>query len=171
MNPDQLPAAIVLALICVILALGLWYLGVRRGSLKAKQFAVMIGIVPVLVIGLQLANEWFGWGNPAEFRTTTTTNEARIPVTNPDVKHQLVLTPKAWGGKAPSEPLRLHYAVQSPKGEILAQGEQELAPAQKLRWSPLRAEFQPREEGEHKLILEVGKPAFGVDIIVRELRK
>ena len=163
--------AILLALICVVLALSLWYVGVRRGSLKAKQFAVMIGIMPVLAIGLQFANEHFGWRNPPEFRTTTTTDEARFPVTNTDVKHQIELTPKAWGSNSPSQPVRLHYALRSPKGEILAEGEEELAPAQKLQWSPLRAEFQPREEGEHQLILAVGKPAGSVDIIVRELRK
>jgi hypothetical protein len=48
-NIGNLPQLILAAVVCIITAMGLWYLGLSRGSLKIKQFAVMIGVFPVLI--------------------------------------------------------------------------------------------------------------------------
>ena len=179
MDIEQLPGMILLALICVLAAMGLWYLSIRSRSLKMKQFAVMIGAIPVLVIGLNIASSVFDWNNH-DYRTTAVGPSSReqraadhvaIPVTNADARHQIELRPKIRGGTPPSQPLHLRFAVHAPKGEILAEGEQDLAPGKGLRWSSLRAEFQPRQEGDHILLLDIPQPVSSVDIIVRELRK
>jgi hypothetical protein len=179
MDVEQLPEAILLILICVLAAMGLWYLSIRRGSLKMRQFAVMIGAMPLLIIGLNLASSWFDWNHP-DYRTTAvgpssrepnTTDQLLIPVTNATARHQLELRPKIRGGNPPSQPVHLRFAVRSPKNEILEKGEQDLPPGRGLRWTSLQAEFQPREEGEHVLLLDIPQPVSSVDIIVRELRK
>src|SRR5690349_19114219 len=153
MDIEQLPGMILLALLCIVAAMGLWYLSIRTSSLRMKQFAVMIGAIPVLVIGLNLGSSWFGWDNH-DYRTTAVGPSSResnaadhvtIPVTNADPRHQIELRPKIRGGNPPSQPVHLRFAVHSPKGEILAQGEQDLAPGKGLRWSPLLAEFQPSQ--------------------------
>jgi hypothetical protein len=176
---EQLPAAILLAVICIFAAMGLWYLSIRSGSLKMKQFAVLIAVIPVLVIGLNFASSWFG-SNSHDYRTTAVgpssgepnvTDQLAIPVTNANARHQLELRPKIRGGSPPTQAVHLRFAVHSPKGEILAQGEQDLAPDKGLRWSSLRAEFQPPEEGDHVLFLDIPQPVSSVDIVVRELRK
>jgi hypothetical protein len=56
MDVEQLPGVILLTLICFVAAMGLWYFSLQRGSLKMKQFAVMIGAIPMLIIGLNLAS-------------------------------------------------------------------------------------------------------------------
>jgi hypothetical protein len=95
MDVEQLPGAVLLILICVLAAMGLWYLSIRRGGLKMEQFAVMIGAVPVLIIGLNLASSWFDWNN-RDHRTTAvgpssrepnTTDQLLIPVTNATARH------------------------------------------------------------------------------------
>src|SRR5947208_1421733 len=78
MDVEQLPGEILPILICLLAAMGLWYLSIRRGSLKMKQFAVMIGAMPVLVIGLNLASTWFGWDN-RDYRTTAVGPSRREP--------------------------------------------------------------------------------------------
>ena len=179
MDIEQLPSLILLALICLLAAMGLWYLALRRDSLKLKQFAVMIGAIPVLVIGMNLASSWFG-SDSHEYRTTAVgptsrdqnaTDQISIPVTNSAARHELELRPKIRGGNPPSQPLHLRFALRSSTGDILAQGEQDLPPAKGLRWSSLRAAFQPRQEGDHVLVLDIPQPVSSVDIVVRELRK
>jgi hypothetical protein len=182
MAAEHIPGAILLTLICLLIALGLWYLGLRYNKLKLKQFAVMIGVMPVIGIGLQLGSDWFGWfqttpefnsgavlGSPN--RKGDVTDETRFPVTDVQVVHEIRLTPKVWGSNAPpSQPVRIRYIVRSPKGEVLAQGEQEFAPAQGLRWSSEITLFRPREEGQHTLVLEIPNQVGSVSIRVRELR-
>ena len=147
MDGEQLTGGILLTLICVIAALGLWYAGVRLGSLKAKQFAVMIGIMPMLASGLQLGSSWFG---RTEYRSVAVGPSSReavtsttipVPVTAAEVPHQLELRPKIRGSDAPHKPVHLKFEVRSPKGESIAVGEGTLAPAQRLRWQPLRRSF------------------------------
>ena len=176
-DPEQLPAAILLQLICLIIALGLWYLGLRRNSSAPKQIAVAIGLLPVLAFGVQFLPLGSG---PAEYRSaavgptlqeTAASPAVPIPVTNPAVPHELVLTPKIRGGTPPDRPVHLRFMVRSPDGATLAEGASDLAPAQRLKWQPLRAQFQPRQEGEHTLILEIPQPVSSVDIIVREVKK
>src|SRR5215471_955297 len=137
MNLEQVPSAVLLTLICLLAALGLGVLGVRFQNRMIKQVAVMIGIAPVIGVGLQLGASWFGWKNPRDFRTAYAgpasteawvTRTAPFPVTNQDVRHELELTPEIRGGDAPTRPVPMRFKVSSPKGETLAQGEQELAP-------------------------------------------
>jgi len=176
---EQLPGAILLTLICVLVAIAVGCIGVRFNNRTVKQVAVMIGLAPVLGVGINLSASWFGWNNPAAFRDAaagparvqeSVTRSAPFPVTNVEVGHQLELTPKIRGGDPPTGPVRLRFKVRSPKSDILAEGEQELTPARGLRWSTLRATFQPRELGEHTLDLQIPNPVGTVDIVVRELR-
>lgn len=180
MDAEHIPGAILLVLIFAVVAMGLWYAGVRWNSLRAKQIAVMVGVFPVLGFGLQFAAGWFDWNSRPEYHTTVVgppsreamaTTEIPVPVNNAEVEHQIELTPEIRGANPPREPLHLRFKLRSPKGEILAAGEQDLSPGQKLRWMPLRAQFQPHEEGEHTLTLDIPQPASSVDVRVREIRK
>ena len=180
-SPSPL-GAILLTLICAVIALGLWYAAVRFNKLQFKLMAVMIGAMPVIGLGIQFGSSWFGWFQTTpEFRDAAVlgppnrkgdvNDETRFPVNNPQFAHEIQLTPKVWGANpAPSEPVRMRYIVRSPKGEVLAQGEQEFAPAKGLRWATESVRFQPREYGDHMLVLEVPNPVGSVDIRVRELR-
>ena len=177
MDLEQLPAAILLQLICLIIALGLWYLGLRRNSSTPKQIGVAIGLLPVLAFGVQFIPLGFG---PAEYRSaavgptlreTVASTAIPVPVTNSAALHELELRPKIRGANPPANPVHIKFTVRSPNGITLAEGASDLAPAQKLRWQPLRARFQPREEGEHTLLLEIPQPVSSVDVIVREVNK
>jgi hypothetical protein len=192
MDPEQVPGAILLTLLCVVGALGLWYCGVRWNRLGFKQVAVMVGIAPVIGVGLQIAEPWFDQveyrssaDGPA-LRQSSATATVQLPVTNPELHHSFNLTPRIRGENPPRQPVHLKFTVRSPEGDTLAEGEGDLAPAkpewssmghlwpvrfQPLRWQPLRAQFQPREEGEHTLILEIPQPVRRVDVLVRESRK
>jgi hypothetical protein len=174
---EQLPALIVLTVVCLFAALGLWYLGIRRGSLGFKQVAVMVGLIPVLVIGLQFLPSSL---STPDFRDVavgppsgepSTSSQVPFPVNNATVKHQLELRPEIRGSNPPVKPVHLKFTVRSPKGETISQGEGDLAPAQKRRWKSLLAEFQPHEQGEHTLIVEVPQPVSSVDVFIREIHK
>ena len=184
MFADQLEAALFFTAVCVLLALGLWYLGIRRGSLRAKQFAVMIGIAPVLIFAIEVAGDWYSRNQTREYRTSAVIgswnrrdhnapvkDETKYHVINAGANLEVQLTPKAWGGDQPSQPVRLRFSVLSPKGEILTQGEQQAVPAKGLRWSMVQTpRFQARGEGEHTIVLEVPYPVGTVDILVREFQ-
>jgi len=179
MGTEHLLGQILLTLICVVLAMGLWYLGLRSGKQGLKQLAVMIAIAPVIGLGLGPAWSWFGFdrldirgtaSGPAP-REALTKYEGPIPIGQVGATHRLTLTPSIWGTNFPTKPLHLRFEVRSPNGEVLAQGEQDLAPAKGFRWAPLRAEFVPREEGQHKLLMDIPSPAGHVDYWVKELRK
>jgi hypothetical protein len=179
MGTEHLPGQILLTLICIVLAMGLWYLWQRSGRRAFKQFAILIAIAPIVGIGLGPAWSWFGWdrldirgtANGPAPREAFTKYEGPMPVGHVGTTHQLTLTPSIWGANPPTKPLRLRFEVRSPSGEVLAQGEQDLAPAKGFRWASLRAEFRPREEGQHKLLLDIPSPAGHVDFWVKELRK
>jgi hypothetical protein len=167
---------LVFALISLVIGLGLWYLSVRFRVKVLKPFAVMTVAMPVIAIAIQ----FFAGRAMAEFRTSAvfgpsrheavTANDTPFSVTNAQAEHRIELTPKVWGGTQPAQAVLIRYTVQSPKSEILAQGEHEFDPAPKLRWAPWSIQFQPREEGEHKLVLEVPNAVGSVDIRIQELR-
>jgi hypothetical protein len=178
MGFDQLPTAIIVTLVCVVIVLGFWYLGIQRGSQKLKQIGVMIGIFPMLVMALILAVPWLE-GVP-EYRTVAqgplsreaaTATSVMIPVTDPELTQEIELTAKIHGENPPTQPILLKFQVLSPVGEILKQGEQEAPPTQTLQWVPIRISFETREAGEHLLKLEIPQPATRVDVVARELRK
>jgi hypothetical protein len=179
MDTEHLPGQILLMLICIVLATGLWYLWQRTGKLMFKQLAIMIVVAPIIGLGLGPAWSWFGFdrldirgtANGPAPREAFTKYEGPIPVGNLGATHQLTLTPSIWGASPPSKPLHLRFEVRSPTGEVLAQGEQDLAPAKGFRWSALRAEFRPREQGQHLLLLDIPSPAGHVDFWVKELGK
>jgi hypothetical protein len=192
MDTEQTTGAILLTLICVVGALGLWYCGVRWNKLGFKQVAVMVGIAPVIGLGLQLLGpyltqvEYRVYADGPTLRQSSTTTTVQLNVTNPELHHRFDLVPRIRGENPPQKPVHLKFTVRSPKGDILAESGGDLAPAnpewkwlghlwpvrwEPLRWQPLRGEFQPREEGEHMLTIEIPQPVRSVDIFVRELRK
>ena len=178
MNLENPPQAILAAVLCVIVAMGLWYLGLSRGSLKIKQFAVMIGIFPVFLTVILLVvdklddNTEFRGG--AVFGSTThraglVTDETVFEVDTPGKTHRIQLVPKVWGGGIPQRDTRLHYTLRSPSGEIVVQGDADSKPDKnKLpRWTSIFVEFQP---GKHILALEVPVEIGSVDIRVKEIK-
>ncbi len=174
---EQLPALIILTLVCTILALGLWYLGLRRNTSGPKVIAVAIGFIPVLTIGLQFASPKYRTPDYRSVVMGPTSREAAtstsipLPVIHPEIQHELQLTPNIRGGNPPDKPVHLKFQVRSPQGETIAEGEGNLAPTQRLRWLALKAQFQPRQKGEHTLTVEIPQPVSSVDVIVRELDK
>ena len=166
----------------MLVALGLWYADVRFNKLQLKTMAVAIVAMPAIALGIQFGSAWFGWFQTTpEFhdgavlgppnRQGDVNDETRFPVNNPQFAHEIQLTPKVWGANpAPSQPVRMRYIVRSSKGEVLAQGEQDFAPAKTLRWATESVRFQPRESGDHLLMLQVPNQVGSVDIRIRELR-
>ena len=80
--------------------------------------------------------------------------------------------------------MHLKFTVRSPTGDILAEGEGDLAPANPewrysyrwwrervvpLRWQPLWGEFLPHEEGKYALSIEIPQPVSRVGVFVHEL--
>ncbi len=181
MDLERLPAAILIVLVAFAVALGIWYLAIRLGQPKLKMIAVIIGAFPVLGFGLQIAAYFFDWGGPPDTFTTSTPGPARretsttrdfpVPVTGHTFVHEVELTPRAGAGQAPQGAIQLNVAVRSPKGEVLLDKTETLAPGQGQFWTSLRARFQPLEDGEHSMHLEIPTGVNEVKIKVRELRK
>jgi hypothetical protein len=192
MDAEQTSGAILLTLVCVVGALGLWYCGVRWNRLGFKQLAVMLGIAPVIGLGLQIFGpyltqvEYRVYADGPTLRQSSTATTVQLNVTNPELQQRFDLVPRIRGENHPQQPVHLKFTVRSPREDSLAEGEGDLAPAkpewrwsghfwpvrwEPLRWQPLRGEFQPREEGEHTLTIEIPQPVRSVDIFVRELRK
>lgn len=180
MDLEQLSGAIIFPLIGIVAGLALWGLGIRLRQRRIKQFAVLLGLMPVLLVGLQFASEYFGWNNPDTFHTSTpgpasggqsVTQQFPFPVTDAGYVHEIELTPNARQDRPSSDPVLIRFEVQDPKGETIAQGEQTLTRAAGFVWTPLRARFQPRGEIEHKLIIQIPQPVSTLDVKIRELRK
>ena len=174
MEHDFITAAILLTLVCVIIALGLWYLGIRRNSRTPKMWAVLVGLFPLLPIGLQFLptpkHEFRDTSvlGPQRDRITFTTTETRFEVTAPQAVHQMELTPKAWGSYQPAETVRIAYQVKSPSAEVVGKGEQDFAPTQRLRWTTSQTTFTAREEGTYTVLLTVPPQVGSVDIRIRQ---
>src|SRR5258708_10044129 len=88
MGTEHLPGQILLTLICIVLAMGLWYLGLRSGKQTFKQLAVMIALAPIIGLGLGPAWSWFGFdrvdirgtaNGPAPRRSEEHTSELQSP--------------------------------------------------------------------------------------------
>jgi hypothetical protein len=181
MNLESLPQALLLAVICVLAAMGLWYLGISRGSLKLKQLAAMLGIFPIFAAGLVFLSEKVSAPNAfrgsllfgsSVRRTGPATDQTQFLVDAPGKTHRIEIRPKVWGGAIPQQDVVLRYVVQSPAGDILARAEANARPDKnKLpRWTSIFAEFQPREQGMHTLVVEVPVAVGSVDILVQELK-
>jgi len=183
MNLENAPQAILAAVFCIIVAMGLWYLGLSRGSLKIKQIAVMIGIFPLLIVAISFFGNKLTAVDSGEFRggavfgsssrrTGPVTDETAFDVDTPGKTHQIQLVPKVWGGAIPQQDTHLHYTVRSPSGGVVVQGDADSKPDKnKLpRWTPVIVQFQPSEEGKHILALEVPVEIGSVDILVKELK-
>ncbi len=181
MDLERLPVAILIVLVSIAVAIGVWYLALRFSLPKLKAVAVLIGVFPLLGFSLQIAAYIFDWGGPPDTFTTSTPGPARretsttrdfpFPVTDHTFVHELELTPRAEAGTTPSGPIQLSVVVRSPKGDTLAAKAETLAPAQGQLWSPLRTRFQPADEGEHSIHLEIPAGVNEVKVKVRELRK
>ncbi|MBZ5611281.1 MAG: hypothetical protein LAP38_23715 [Acidobacteriia bacterium] len=181
MDLERLPTAILIVLISIVAALGVWYLAIRLNQPRLKAIAVLIGVFPLLGFGIQIASYFFDWGGPPDTYTTSTpgpasreastTRDSPFPVTDHTVMHEVELTPRAGAGKTPPGTIQLSVVVQSPKGQTLVNTTESLAPGQGQFWSPLRTRFQPLEEGEHSMHLEIPAGVNEVKVKVRELRK
>ncbi|HLJ49489.1 MAG TPA: hypothetical protein VKU01_25925 [Bryobacteraceae bacterium] len=192
MNPEQIPGAILLTLVCLVGALGMWYAGMRRNRTGLKQMAVMLGIAPFLGIGIQIASPLLNQIEYRRYADGPTRSQAvasqsiTLSVTNPGARHELRMVPRIQGGNPPDRPIHMNYSVRTPKGQTVIEGQADLAPApaewtmlgrlwptrfQPLRWKPLQAEFQPAEEGDYTLVLDIPQPVRSVDIFVRERLK
>jgi len=188
MDAEQVPQAVTFTLVFLVAALGLWYCGVRFNKLALKQIAVMLGMAPVIMLAIQIFGPYltqidyrvYADGPPPDQPSTTAT--VRLNVNNPELRHRFELVPRIRGNDPPQQPVHLKFTLRSPKGEALAQREGDLAPAKwewyrwrnsgaPMRWNPLRGEFQPQEEGEYTLAVEIPQPVQRVDIFVRESRK
>ncbi len=185
MDTEITAGSVLLTLLFVVGALGFWYCGVRWNKLVFKQFAVMMGIAPVIGIGLQVfgpsmfENEYRLEADGPAAQDASIVATVPVKVNDADVHCRFELVPRIRGNDSPKQPVHLKYTLRSPKGETLAQGEGDLAPArwewyrwgtsgQPMRWDALKGEFQPREEGDHLLILEIPQPVRRVDIFMRE---
>ena len=181
MDLERLPTAILIVLIAAVVGLGIWYLAIRLNAPRLKIIAVFIGGFPLLGISLQIAFYFFDWGGPPDTyttvtpgpasRETSTTRDFPFPVTDHAPMEEIELTPRAGVGKTPSGTIQLQVVVQSPKGEKLVDKTEALAPGQGQFWSPLRTRFQPTEEGQHMMHLEIPTGVSEVKVKVRELRK
>lgn len=181
MDLERLPTAIVIVLTAVLAGLGLWYAALRFRQPRLKMVACMVGVFPILGFGLQIAAYFFDWGRPSDTFTTTTpgpasressvTRDFPFHVNDPSLVHEIELTPRAAAGKTAEGTIQLTMGVRSPRGETLVDQTATLAPGQGPFWSPLRARFQPREEGEHGMHLEIPAGVDEVKVKVRELRK
>jgi len=178
---EGLPSALIVILVCLVAAAGLWYLAIRFRQPRLKTFAVAIVIVPVVGFGLQIGSQLFGWfdSNP-DFETTATgrvspdgsmISEFPFPVPNPGFVHQIELKPRSSSGQTPTVSIALHLILRTPKGDVLAEKQETLAPGTDRYWSPLRTEFQPVEAGEYSLHLDVPAGVAYVKVRVHELRK
>src|SRR5437016_7402977 len=117
MQLERLPGAILIVLIGVVAALGVWYLAIRLNQPRLKMIAVMIGVFPLLGFGLQIAAYLFDWGGPPDTYTTstpgpasreaTTTRDFPFPVTDHTPMHEVELTPRAGVGKTPPGTMQL----------------------------------------------------------------
>ena len=178
---EGLPSALIVILVCLVAAAGLWYLAIRLRQLRLKIFAVAILAVPVMGFGLQIGSRLFGWFDTnRDFETTATDRvgpdgsmikEFPFPVNNPGFVHQIELKPGTSSGQTPTVSIALHFILRTPNGDVLAEKQETLAPGTDRYWSPLRTEFQPVEAGEYSLHLDVPDNVSFVRVRVHELRK
>ncbi len=177
---EGLPSALIVVLVCLVVAAGLWFLAIRFRQPRLKAFAAMIAAFPIVGFGLNSASHVFGWSDPPDFETTATgsispngsmISEFPFPVPNPGFLHQIELTPRSQSGQNATGPVALHFIVRTPQGEILAEKQETLTPGTGRDWSPLRTEFQPVGAGEYSLHLDVPAGVAYVKVRVHELRK
>ena len=149
MDLEHLQGAILLVLLSLVAALGVWYLAIRINQPRLKIVGVMIGTIPWLGFSVQIAARLFDWGGTPDTYTTSTpgpasretsvTRDFPVPVTDHTVMHEIDLTPRAGAGKTPSGEIQLVVALRSPKGEILVDKTETLAPGQGQFWEIGRA--------------------------------
>lgn len=175
MDLEWLPGALVTAVVIGLLGAGLYWLGLRLGNWRLRKMAAVLSVLPVIVIGLQLATEYFG--GPSVFHTATpgpatgqgsVTQEVPFPVTDRTVRQKIELIAKPRWGQQASGPMDLSYQVKSPQGEVLLEGSQTASPADEDEWQAIEAEFAPKTRGNHTLVLVIPQAANTVDISVSE---
>jgi len=66
MNLAGLPAALIVVLMCFVVAAGLWYSAIRFRLRQLKIMAVAIVAAPVLGFGFQIGSHYFGWVDPPD---------------------------------------------------------------------------------------------------------
>lgn len=182
MNDDQIVRAIIsFAVVGLLVPAALWYLGIRLRKPQLKVWGVIIGATYVLVFGYNAGHEWFDWfpdvyqtdmqGPDQRASEATVVMEGPYHVNVAGSRHQMVLTPIAKYGEQPTAPLTLGYEVRSPSDQVLTKGRETLQPSKGSNWTPVKTEFTSPEDGDHKLILEIPKPARKVRIEISERKR
>lgn len=181
MDPETIERIVILVLAGLVVMMGLWYLAVRLNQPRIKMFALMFGGFPLLAAGVTLSDYFFDWSNTAHTFTTYTpgpaaheasvTRDFPFPVTDPNYQHEVMLIPSASEGEAPTQPIKLVVAVRSPAGMPLLDKTESLEPMSAQYWATMRARFQPVEQGDHMLHLEIPAGVHEVQVEVREVRK
>lgn len=182
MDQDELVRAILTVIIVgIMVPMTLWYLGRRFSKPELKMFGVAIATVYFALVAVDLGHRRFGWFAEDTFRTgmlgparrateSFVTGETPYHVRDADKRHLLELLPVAKLGEQAVGPLTLRYEVRAPDGEVLAKGQETLQPAKGEKWAAIRTEFATHEEGEHKLVVQIPKPAGEVKVTIREVR-
>jgi hypothetical protein len=181
MEQDELIRAIVTLLILgIIIPLSLWYWGMRRNSSTFKTFAVVIAVSYFAVAAIELSNSFFGTfeetfrtgflGPPRRATEASTVGESPYYVKHPEWRHPLDLLPVAKIGEKAVGPLTVRYEVHAPDGTMLAKGQETVQPLKADQWTAIHTQFPTHEQGVHKLIVEVPKPAGEVKATIREVK-
>lgn len=172
------PQFFLLIALFLAIAYALWRIGTYRQQTIWKVFAVWIGLLPLLAIGIQVA-QFYGVGHNNAYKTSTpgpasrepsVTQEFPFPITDESLIYGLELSPEAkWESQAQG-PVTLHAIITSPKGIVLLDQTATVTPAPKdpTRWTSISKEFQTKETGDHLLRLEIPQPVRSVDVAVVE---
>ena len=121
---EGLPSALIVVLVCLVVAAGLWFLAIRFRQPRLKVFAVVIAAFPIVGFGLNVASHVFGWSDPPDFETTATAtggldgsmiSEFPFPVPNPGFVHQIELTPRSQSGQNATGSVALDFIVPTPR--------------------------------------------------------
>ena len=176
---EDITGRILFGAVILVSALGLWALGVKTGKPAYKQFAVVLVIMPLLAFGFPVAWHAFGWDHRAFFTTASgpwhgepsIRAEFPFPVTEPSLVHDIEVLPRAPGGEKASGSVTLTITITSPKKAVLAQFQHTVNPAKGRAWSSIRERFQPTEEGDYEMAIEIPRAVGQVQVWVREVRK
>ena len=158
-----------------------WYLGIRFSRPQLKIWGILIGVTYLLVAGYSIAQESFDLfpttystyldGPSARTTEASVVNDATYYVNVAGSRNEMAFIPVAKYGEPATGTVTITYQVQSPRGVMLAKGQERLGPGKGSNWAALKAEFISPEEGVHKVILEIPRPVRKVRIEITERKK
>jgi hypothetical protein len=179
---DLIRAILTVLIVGIITPMILWYWGVRTNRQQFKSLAVIVAVVYFAVVAMDLGHRWWGWFEEDTYRTgivgparrateQIVTGEILYHVKDADKRHLLDLLPVAKLGESAVGFITLRYEVHAPNGDVLAKGQDTLQPDKNEKWTAIHAEFPAHELGEHKVLVEVPKPAGEVKVTIREVKR